>query len=156
MCIRDSDDGLVLQWNAPEGRAYIDLQFIPRRGNSAAAPLIRELGINGESIIEEVDPNYLFWIGDRDLELRDGWEIFFDRVPTRPYSVEKGYLIPESVNVSTEGGRATIEIEGLSSTNFAGSLAFILYHDSPFVHMEARVSTERPATAFLYLSLIHI
>ncbi len=144
------DDGLVLQWNAPEGRAYIDLQFIPRRGNSAAAPLIRELGINGESIIEEVDPNYLFWIGDRDLELRDGWEIFFDRVPTRPYSVEKGYLIPESVNVSTEGGRATIEIEGLSSTNFAGSLAFILYHDSPFVHMEARVSTERPATAFLY------
>ena len=144
------DDGLVLQWNAPEGRAYIDLQFIPRRGNSAAAPLIRELGINGESIIEEVDPNYLFWIGDRDLELMDGWEIFFDRVPTRPYSVEKGYLIPESVNVSTEGGRATIEIEGLSSTNFAGSLAFILYHDSPFVHMEARVSTERPATAFLY------
>jgi hypothetical protein len=144
------DDGLVLQWNAPEGRAYIDLQFIPRRGNSAAAPLIRELGINGESIIEEVDPNYLFWIGDRDLELRDGWEIFFDRVPTRPYSVEKGYLIPESVNVSTEGGRATIEIEGLSSTNFAGSLAFVLYHDSPFVHMEARVSTERPATAFLY------
>ena len=144
------DDGLVLQWNAPEGRAYIDLQFIPRRGNSAAAPLIRELGINGESIIEEVDPNYLFWIGDRVLELRDGWEIFFDRVPTRPYSVEKGYLIPESVNVSTEGGRATIEIEGLSSTNFAGYLVFVLYHDSPFVHMEARVSTERPATAFLY------
>ena len=144
------DDGLVLQWNAPEGRAYVDLQFIPRRGNNAAAPLIRELGINGISIIEEVDPNYLFWIGDRDLELRDGWEIFFDRVPTRPYSVEKGYLIPESVNVSTEGGRATIEIEGLTSTHFAGSLAFILYHDSPFVHMEARVSTERPATAFLY------
>ncbi len=144
------DDGLVLQWNAPEGRAYIDLQFIPRRGNSAAAPIIRELGINGKAIIEEVNPNYLFWIGDRDLELRDGWEIFFDRVPTRPYSVEKGYLTPENVNVSTTGGRATIEIEGLSSTHFAGSLAFILYHDSPFVHMEARVSTERPATAFLY------
>ncbi len=79
------DDGLVLQWNAPEGRAYIDLQFIPRRGNSAAAPIIRELGINGKAIIEEVNPNYLFWIGDRDMELRDGWEIFFDRVPTRPY-----------------------------------------------------------------------
>jgi len=144
------DDGLVLQWNAPEGRAYIDLQFIPRRGNSAAAPIIRELGINGKAIIEEVNPNYLFWIGERDMELRDGWEIFFDRVPTRPYSVEKGYLTPENVNVSTTGGRATIEIEGLSSTHFAGSLAFILYHDSPFVHMEARVSTERPATAFLY------
>lgn len=144
------EDGLSLSWDSPEGRATIELQFIPRRGNNAAAPLIKSLGIDGESIIEGVDPNYLFWIGERDLELRDGWEIFFDRVPTRPYSVEKGYLIPEDVTVSTNGGRATIEISGLNSTNFSGSLAFILYHDSPFVHMEARVSTERPATAFLY------
>lgn len=144
------EDGLVLSWDAPEGRAHIDLQFIPRLGNNAAAPLIRELGINNEAIIEEVDPNYLFWVGERDLELRDGWEIFFDRVPTRPYAVEKGYLIPENINVSTSGGRATIEIDGLNSTNFSGSLAFILYQDSPFIHMEARVSTSRPATAFLY------
>ncbi|MDP6415112.1 MAG: hypothetical protein QGG54_08825, partial [Gammaproteobacteria bacterium] len=62
----------------------------------------------------------------------------------------KGYLIPENISVATEGGRATIEIDGLNSTHFSGSLAFILYHDSPFVHMEARVSTDRPATAFLY------
>lgn len=144
------DDGLRLAWNSPEGRAHIELQFIPRRGNNAAAPLIKSLGLDGEAIIEGIDPNYLFWVGERDLELRDGWEIFFDRVPTRPYSVEKGYLIPEEVNVSSSGGRATIEITGLNSTNFTGSLAFILYHDSPFVHMEARVSTERPATAFLY------
>lgn len=144
------EDGLIVSWNAPEGRAYIDLQFIPRQGNNAAAPLIREFGINNESVIEGVDPNYLFWVGERDLELRDGWEIFFDRVPTRPYAVEKGYLIPENVNVSSSGSRATIEIDGLNSSNFSGSLAFILYHDSPFVHMEARVATERPATAFLY------
>ncbi|NKB32507.1 MAG: hypothetical protein GKR91_05355 [Pseudomonadales bacterium] len=144
------EDGLILEWDAPEGRAYIDLQFIPRQGNNAAAPLIRALGVNENNVIEGVDPNYLFWVGERDLELRDGWEIFFDRVPTRPYSVEKGYLIPENVRVSTSGGRATIEIDGLNSTHFSGSLAFILYHDSPFVHMEARVSTDRPATAFLY------
>ena len=144
------DDGLTLTWDAPEGEAYIDLQFIPRRGNNAAAPLIRAMGIDAEAAIEGVDPNYLFWVGERDLELRGGWEIFFDRVPTRPYAVEKGYLIPESVRVATEGGRAIIEIDGLNSTHFSGSLAFILYHDSSFVHMEARVSTDRPATAFLY------
>jgi len=128
----------------------MDLQFIPRRGNRPAAPLIRQIGVNGVAAMEEVDPNYLFWVGDRDLETRDGWTIFFDRVPTRPYAVEKAYLTPTKVAVSSNAGRAVIEIGGLRSTHFSGSLVFVLYHDSPFVHMEARVSTDRPATAFLY------
>jgi hypothetical protein len=144
------DDGLVISWDSPEGKAFIDLQVIPRSGNNAAAPLIRAIGIDGELALEGVDPNYLLWVGERDLALRDGWLIFFDRVPTRPYAVEKAYLTPETITVSTEGGRATVEFDGLASTNFSGSLAFILYHDSPFVQMEARVSTDRPATAFLY------
>ena len=134
------DDGLQISWDAPEGRAFMDLQFIPRSGNNAAAPLIREIGINGVPALQGVDPNYLFWVGERDLQLRDGWMIFFDRVPTRPYAVEKGYLVPTSVMVSSDGDRATIEIDGLNSTHFSGSLAFILYHGSPFVHMEARVT----------------
>ena len=144
------EDGLTITWDAPEGRAFMDLQFIPRRRNTPAAPLIHAIGIDGVAALEDVDPNYLFWVGDRDLELRDGWEIFFDRVPTRPYSVEKGFLVPGKVTVSTKGGRATVEIDGLSSAHFSGSLAFMLYHGSPFVHMEARVTTDRPATAFLY------
>ena len=148
--LKIDEDVFRFSWQTPEGEAFIDLQFVPRQGNTPAAPLIKEIGLNEDSIMENLDPNYLFWIGDRDLELRDGWEIFFDRVPTRPYSVEKGYLNPGEVTISTEDGRATIEIEGLNSSSFSGSLAFIFYHDSPFVHMEARVSTERPATAFLY------
>jgi len=72
------NDGLALTWDAPEGKAYLDLQFIPRRGNNAALPLIREIGINGTAALSGVDPNYLFWVGDRDLNLRGGWEIFFD------------------------------------------------------------------------------
>lgn len=148
--LRSDKKGLRIGWDSPEGRAFLDLQFIPRRGNTAAAPLIRQIGINGEPVLEGLDPNYLFWIGERDLEKRSGWSIFFDRVPTRPYTVEKGYLVPEKVTVSTHKGRATIEIDGLSSERFSGSLAFTLYHGSPFVHMEARVSTSRDATAFLY------
>ncbi len=100
--------------------------------------------------MEGLDPNYLFWIGDRDLEKRAGWSIFFDRVPTRPYSVEKGYLIPENVSVSSDGGRARIEIGLLESTHFTGSLNLLFYEGSPYIHMEARVATDREATAFLY------
>jgi len=145
-----TDDTLTIIWDAPEGKAFIELQFIPRRGNFPAAPLIRKIGVDGIPALENLDPNYLFWVGDRNLELRGGWNIFFDRVPTRPYSVEKGYLVPNTVTVSSNGNRATVEIDGLASTHFSGTLAFLLYQDSPFVHMEARVSTGRPATAFLY------
>ena len=148
--VQASDDTLKIQWDSPEGRVFLELQFTPRRGNTPAAPLIRAIGVDKVSALEGLDPNYLFWVGERDLEKRSGWSIFFDRVPTRPYTVEKGYLIPENVHVSTSGGRATIELDGLSSETFAGSLALIVYHGSPFVHMEARVSTERDATAFLY------
>ena len=145
-----SEETIRLGWEIAKDKAFIEFQFIPRQGNNPAAPLIKSLGINQATIMENLNPNYLFWVGDRDLQLRSGWEIFFDRVPTRPYSVEKGYLSPENVTISTKEGRATIEISGLSSENFSGSLAFVLYRDSPFVHMEARVSTDRPATAFLY------
>lgn len=148
--LEERTNGLRLTWDAPEGVAHLELQFVPRQGNRPAAPLIRELGINGKPIMEGLDPNYLFWIGDRDLEKRSGWSIFFDRVPTRPYSVEKGYLNPESVSVVSEGNRARIEIDGLKSTHFSGSLGFVIYQGSPFIHIEARVSTDREATAFLY------
>lgn len=148
-----TDDGLAITWNSPEGQSYIEFQIIPQRGNNAAGPLIKELGVDGKASISGVDPHYLFYVGQRDLELRDmddGWMIFFDRVHRRPYASEKAVLTPENITVSSSGGRATIEFDGLESPNFSGSLAFTLYHDSPFVHMEARVSTERAATAFLY------
>ena len=149
--LQTTENGLRLEWDSPEGTAFIDLQFIERRGGTPSGPLIRQIGIDNHAVMEGLDPNYLFWVGDRDLEKRpDGWMIFFDRVPTRSYSVEKGFLIPDTVSVSSSGGRATIEIGGLNSTHFSGSLAFVFYHGSPFVHMEARVSTQRPATAFLY------
>ena len=116
-----SAEELRLSWEIAGREAFIDFQFIPRQGNTPAAPLIKSLGIDSSTIMEGLDPNYLFWVGDRDLELRDGWEIFFDRVPTRPYSVEKGYLVPGEVTVSTKEGRATVEIDGLNSENFSGS-----------------------------------
>ncbi|MDE0769008.1 MAG: hypothetical protein OSB19_11525 [Opitutaceae bacterium] len=148
--IQSTGKSLSIQWDSPEGRAFMELQFIPRRGGTPAAPLIRRIGLDDKAALQGLDPNYLFWVGERDLEKRSGWSIFFDRVPTRPYTVEKGYLVPQNVMVSTSGGRATIEIDGLNSERFSGSLAFTFYHGSPFVQMEARVSTERDATAFLY------
>ncbi|HCR30642.1 MAG TPA: hypothetical protein DIV79_11560 [Opitutae bacterium] len=146
----ETENGFRLEWPTKRETAYIEFQFIPRRGNNPAAPLIREVGMDGKTIMTDLDPNYLFWIGERDLEKRSGWSIFFDRVPTRPYSVEKGYLSPNAARVYSEVNRTTIEIDGLESVHFSGSVAFTFYEGSPFFNMEARVSTEREATAFLY------
>ena len=88
--LASSEEEFRLSWKVNESEAFIEFQFIPRQGNTPAAPLIKTLGFDNTTIMEGLDPNYLFWVGDRDLELRGGWEIFFDRVPTRPYSVEKG------------------------------------------------------------------
>lgn len=148
-----TENGVAISWNSPAGESYIEFQVIPQEGNNAAGALIREIGLDGKPSIAGVDPHYLFYVGERDLELReldDGWMIFFDRVHRRPYAAEKAVLTPDTITVTSSGSRATVEFSGLRSLNFSGSLAFILYHGSPFVHMEARVSTERPATAFLY------
>ncbi len=144
------EDELTLTWDTPSGQSQFNFQVVPQRGNNAAGPLIREISVNGETVIEGLDPHYLFYVGERDLELRDGWMIFFDRVHRRPYSVEKGVLTPDNISLSSTPSRMTLEFDGLRSPNFSGSLVFHLYHGSPFVHMEARVSTQRPATAFLY------
>lgn len=149
--LSEGENSLSLSWNSPEGKSYIEFEVLPQRGNNAAGPLIKEIGVDGRASISGVDPNYLFYVGERNLDLReDGWMIFFDRVHRRPYSVEKGVLTPENVRVNTSSSRATVVFDGIASPNFSGSVAFIFYHGSPFIHMEALVSTDRPATAFLY------
>ncbi|MGY8693905.1 MAG: hypothetical protein ACKVGW_06865, partial [Verrucomicrobiia bacterium] len=70
--VQASDDTLKIQWDSPEGRAFLELQFTPRRGNTPAAPLIRAIGVDKVSALEGLDPNYLFWVGERDLEKRSG------------------------------------------------------------------------------------
>lgn len=144
------EDGIRVYWNSPEGKAFLDLDLERKFRGSYIDPLIREVGIDGKTVLEGLEPNYIFWVGDRDLEKRDGWSVFFDRVPNKPYSTEKGLLLPDQATVSRHGGRVTIEIGPLKSINFSGTLCFTLYDGSPFIHMEARVSTQRPATAFLY------
>ena len=67
-----SEEEFRLGWKVNESEAFIEFQFIPRQGNTPAAPLIKTLGFDNTTIMEGLDPNYLFWVGDRDLELRGG------------------------------------------------------------------------------------
>ncbi len=129
---------MSISWNSPEGQSYIEFQIIPQQGNNAAGPLIKELGVDGQPSISGVDPHYLFYVGERDLDLREmdeGWMIFFDRVHRRPYSAEKGVLTPDTITVSSNGLRATIDFDGLQIPHFSSSLPFTLYHVRPFFNL---------------------
>ena len=149
--LKTTDNGIYFGWDTPDGKGSLELQVDYTRDGRRLTPIIKAIGLDGTAIIEDLDPHYLFWVGDRDLKKRkNGWMVFFDRVPTRPYSVEKAQLMPTRITISTEGSRAMIELDGLNSHHFSGTVNFLLYHGSPFIHMEARTSTQRPATAMLY------
>jgi hypothetical protein len=61
--VQSSDKNLSIQWDSPEGKAFMELQFIPRNGGRPAAPLIRAIGVDTVAALEGLDPNYLFWVG---------------------------------------------------------------------------------------------
>ena len=149
--LKTTENGIYFDWDTPDGKGSLELQVDYLRDGRRLTPIIKSIGLDGTIIMEDLDPHYLFWVGDRDLEKRDdGWMVFFDRVPTRPYSVEKAQFKPTRISVSTTGNRATITLDGLSSHHFSGTVNFVMYHGSPFIQMEARVTTQRPATAMLY------
>ena len=47
-----SEETIRLGWGVAADEAFIELQFIPRQGNNPAAPLIKSLGINQITIME--------------------------------------------------------------------------------------------------------
>ncbi len=148
--LETKSNALRLEWPADEGKGFIEFDFRPQNTPTGRTPLIKSIGIRGKQALSNLDPHYILWVGPRDLERRKGWTIFFDRVQRKRYTAEKAFLEPENIKASRNHNIATIEISGLSSDSFSGSLAFIAYEGSPFIRMEARVSTEKEATAFLY------
>ncbi len=143
------DNKLHFSWKSNPHQFFAVFQLDQKGKETESMPLIESIGIDKKTVINNLLPHYLFWIGDRTLDKR-GWTIFFDRVNRRPFTNELAILEPSKIKVSTSKNRAKIKVDSLKSKNFEGSLNFHFYHGSAFIHMEAQVSTERPKTAFLY------
>ena len=43
----ETETGFRLDWQTKRDTAHIEFQFIPRRGNNPAGPLVREIGLDG-------------------------------------------------------------------------------------------------------------
>lgn len=89
-------------------------------------------------------------VGNRDLEKRSGWTIFFDRMQRKPSDVFRAKFEPKRASIASNARRATLTIGDLTAGPFQGQLRWTFYAGSSFVLQEAVMTTDRKGTAFLY------
>lgn len=146
--VTQQGESLQVRWTAGNGaEAAFDFNLRLDQPLVARATVSRDGG-SPLTVLREVDPGVVVTVGTRDL--RQGWIVFFDKVHTRPYESFKMNLSRESARVTTEHGRTTVTFSGASAGPFAGEFRFTFYPGASIVNAEALLSTDRPATAFLF------
>ncbi|MCX2478207.1 hypothetical protein OQY15_03850 [Pedobacter sp. MC2016-15] len=121
---------------------------------SASNPLFKRISLGAKSnpatISEGLDPVFLLSTGKRDLLSQNGWNIFFDKVPLRPFSTSPVVLTKNSIAAETTGSRTIVRIGKLKADTFTGELEVTFYNGSPLINIAAVMSTEADATAIVY------
>ena len=101
-------------------------------------------------IARGLDPMVQVRIGNRDLEKRGGWTVFFDRMQRKPSEVFRARIEQKRAIVTSNARRVTLTIGDVSAGPFQGQLRWTFYAGSSFVLQEAVLKTERDGTAFLF------
>jgi len=117
-------------------------------------PLFKSIS-TGKSATEklisaDLDPAFLLSVGKRDLLSQNGWNIFFDKVPLRPYKTYNIVLKKSSASVKSVGSRTVVTIGTLNADRFSGNLEITFYNGSPLFNIAAVMTTQIDATAIVY------
>lgn len=119
--------------------------------------LIRSVSIIRKGItqtcLQDADPVFFLRVGTRDLVSQNGWNIFFDKVPLKPYKNYPVKLMKDSIRVSRSQARTVIRIGTMQTADtavFHGWLEITLYNGAALFNIAAVLSTERDSTAILY------
>ncbi|WP_221391396.1 hypothetical protein [Dyadobacter sp. NIV53] len=138
-----------ITWPTGEGKSG-KVQF----DMSPSNPLFKRiaLGTKTEPIIvsEDLDAAFLLTVGKRDLMSQNGWNIFFDKVPLRPFQTFKVVLKKTNIAVRSTGTRTVVTIGSLTADRFSGVLEVTFYNGSPLFNIAAVMSTKAEATAIVY------
>jgi hypothetical protein len=142
-------DLLTVSWPTGEkktGKLVIDL--------SAGQPVVKSIelqeGGKNHAVATGLDAAFLLTVGKRDLVSQNGWNIFFDKVPNKPFRSYNIELHKLSAAVSSVGARTVISVGSLKAPGFTGTLEVTLYNGSPLMNIAAVMSTEIDSTAILY------
>jgi hypothetical protein len=142
-------DVLSVSWPAGKnktGKLTVDL--------SAQQPVFKSIelqdGASNHPIAAGLDPAFVLTVGKRDLVSQNGWNIFFDKVPNKPFKSYNIEFIKQAAAVSSNGTRTVISIGALKAPGFTGTLEITLYHGSPLMNIAAVMSTAADSTAIVY------
>ncbi|MES2456912.1 MAG: hypothetical protein V4594_15265 [Bacteroidota bacterium] len=140
---------LEVKWpagNGGTGKVVFDLR--------ASKPLFQLIALGKgtvqKTISTDVDPAFLLSIGKRDLLSQNGWNIFFDKVPQKPFKTHPVELKKTSAAVKSIGSHTIVTIGNLHSDRFDGVLEVTFYNGSPLFNIAAVMSTDVDATAIVY------
>ena len=118
------------------------------------APLFKSISIvGGRNILaigKELDPVFLLTVGKRDLVSQNGWNIFFDKVPLKPFKSHLVEINKKSASVTSKGSRTIISIDEVTAPDFKGNVQITFYNGSPLFNVAAVVTTLKDSSAILY------
>ena len=118
-------------------------------------PLIQSISFGSwdsrlQVLANGLDPVLFVRVGNRDLEKRDGWTIFFDRMQRKQNEVFPAVIDCTNASGESHARRAVLTIGNVKAGPFEGKLRWTFFANSPLILQEAVLTTNRPRTAYLY------
>ena len=147
--ISSNSKTLVITWLAgkkEKGKIVINLE----EGKPLLQSIQMTKGGKFQQIATSLDPAFVVTIGKRDLVSQNGWNIFFDRVPLKPFRAFAAEFQKRSARVSTEGSRTMVTISEVKADRFSGDIELTFYNGSPLFNIAAVMSTQIDSTAVIY------
>lgn len=128
--------------NGQQGKVTLDL--------SPQKPLFKSIVLGQQQITTNVDPAFVMTVGKRDLLSQNGWNIFFDKVPEKPFQSYPVTIEKTKYSKRTEGSRTIVSVGPIKAEQFTGMLEITFYNGSPLFNIAAVMSTTAPAKAIVF------
>ncbi|MDX3912953.1 MAG: hypothetical protein QHC79_05385 [Pseudosphingobacterium sp.] len=143
------NDILAIKWPAGNNH-YGQVELNMQAGKPLFSRILLTKGKVSKLISSNLDPSFLLTIGKRDLVSQNGWNIFFDKVPQKPYNTHEVKLEKSDATVETIGSRTVVKISSLKADRFSGDLEITFYNGSPLFNVAAVMSTNADSSAIVY------
>ncbi|MFC6102141.1 CehA/McbA family metallohydrolase domain-containing protein [Olivibacter domesticus] len=143
------DKILKIKWpagNNDYGQVELDME----NGKPLFSRILLGKVKSAKLVSSNLDPSFLLTIGKRDLVSQNGWNIFFDKVPKKPFKTYDVKLEKSSAVVETVGSHTVVKISSLKADSFNGDLEITFYNGSPLFNIAAVMATDIDSSAIVY------
>lgn len=140
---------LKIKWpagNNDYGQVELDME----NGKPLFSRILLGKAKSAKLVSSNLDPSFLLTIGKRDLVSQNGWNIFFDKVPKKPFKTFDVKLEKSAAVVETVGSRTVVKISSLKADSFSGDLEITFYNGSPLFNIAAVMATDIDSSAIVY------